>query len=632
MDKNTIIGIVLMGLLLFGFTFYQNKQYQKQAAYQAQLDSIAAVERFRADSLAAAEALRDTSRSLSGVEGSGVEGSGVEMSAAPIYKDSLLEASRSAEGEIITLSNDKFEVAFTTKGAQPYSAMIKDYKTYGGEDLYLFKPGTSQFGIQVYAGEMVNTSDFIFQVAEKTDTTLAMRLPFSGGGYIEQRYSIKEGEYMVRNNLSFVGMENVIPKNVFSVDLDYSMTIPRLEKGYKNESQYSKLDWYFSGEKKPSDIGRARSASKRVDNKVAWFAFQQQFFSAIFRAPKEYTSAEFDIKFFPEDDPDKNLMACVARMRADFQPGQKETVIPFEYYFGPNHYKTLKSYDQKYERIIPLGGNVVGIFTKYVIIPLFDFLHKFISNFGIIILLMTIFIKIVVFPFAYKSYSSSAKMQAIKPEIDKLNAKYPKQEDAMKKQQAQMDLYKRAGISPMGGCLPMLLQFPILWAMFRFFPASIELRQQPFLWADDLSAYDSFINFGTRVPLLGDHISLFALLMAVSMFFYSKLTTASQPGSDDPQMASMRFMSVWMMPIMMYFICNSLSSGLSYYYLLSNLITMVETWVIKKWFVHPEEIQARLKATEGKKQPKSKWQQRLEEAQRMQAQMQKEQAKKNGRR
>ena len=629
-----------MGLLLFGFTFYQQKQYQKQAAYQAQLDSIAAVERFRADSIAAAQAAaRDTARSLSDGSASltnrslsGVEGSGVEGNAAPIYKDSLLEAAHSGEGEIVTLSNEKFEVAFTTKGAQPYSARLKDYKTYGGEDLYLFKPGASKLGIQIYAGEMINTADFNFSVAEKNDTTLVMRLPFAGGGYIEQRYSIREGEYMVRNALAFVGMENVIPKNVFSIDMDYGMTIPRMEKGYKNESQYSKLDWYFSGEKKPSDIGRARSASKRVDNKVAWFAFQQQFFSAIFRAPKEYTSAEYDIKFFPEDDPDHNLMDCQARMRVDFQPGQSETVIPFEYYFGPNHYRTLKSYDQKYERIIPLGGNVVGLFTKFVIIPLFDFLHKFISNFGIIILLMTIFIKIVVLPFAYKTYASSAKMQAIKPEIDKLNAKYPKQEDAMKKQQAQMDLYKRAGISPMGGCLPMLLQFPILWAMFRFFPASIELRQQPFLWADDLSAYDSFINFGTRIPLLGDHISLFALLMAVSMFFYSKLTTASQPGSDDPQMASMRFMSVWMMPIMMYFICNSLSSGLSYYYLLSNLITMLETWVIKKWFVHPEEIQAKLKATEGKKQPKSKWQQRLEEAQRMQAQMQREQAKKNGRR
>ena len=621
-----------MGLLLFGFTFYQNKQYQKQAAYQAQLDSIAAVERFRADSIAAVEAAaRDSALSLSGVEGQEVT-EGIVADAKPIYKDSLLEASHSGEGEIITLSNDLFEVAFTTKGGQPYSAKLKDYKTYGGEDLYLFKPDMSHLGVQVYAGEMINTSEFNFTVTEKTDTSVVMRLPFSGGGYIQQRYAIREGEYIVSNDLSFIGLENIIPKNVFSLDIDYSMTIPRMEKGYKNESQYSKLNYYFSGEKKPSDMGRSRSTSKRVDNRISWFAFQQQFFSAIFRAKKEYASADFDIKFFPEDDADHNLMTCQAKVRTDFQPGQHETVVPFEFYFGPNHYKTLKSYNQKYERMIPLGGSVVGIFTKYVIIPIFDLLRRFISNFGIIILIMTILIKLVVLPFAFKSYSSSAKMQAIKPEIDKLSAKYPKQEDAMKKQQAQMDLYKRAGISPMGGCLPMLLQFPILWTMFRFFPASIELRQQPFLWAEDLSAYDSIINFGTRVPLLGDHISLFALLMAISMFFYSKLTTASQPGSDDPQMASMRFMSVWMMPIMMYFICNSLSSGLSYYYLLSNLITMLETWIIKKWFVHPEEIQARLKATEGKKQPKSKWQQRLEEAQKMQAQMQKEQAKKNGRR
>ena len=631
MDKNTLIGIVLMGLLLFGFTFYQNKQYQKQAAYQAQLDSIAAVEQFRADSIAAVEAaaLRQATSQDSTLL---ADGSVSVLSQQAVYKDSLLEAAHNGEAQIITLSNDKFEVAFTTKGAQPWSARLKDYKTYGGEDLYLFKPESSLLSLQVYAGEMVNTSEFNFNVAEKTDTSVVMRLPFAGGGYIEQKYSIREGEYIVDNALSFVGMENIIPKNVFNLDIDYSMTIPRMEKGYKNESQYSKLNYYFSGEKKPSDLGRSRSSSKRVDNKIAWFAFQQQFFSAIFRAPNEYTSADFDIKFFPEDDESHNLMTCQAKVRTDFQPGQHETVVPFQFYFGPNHYKTLKSYDQKFERMIPLGGSVVGIFTKYVIIPTFDLLRKSISNFGIIILIMTILIKLVVLPFAYKSYSSSAKMQAIKPEIDKLNAKYPKQEDAMKKQQAQMDLYKRAGISPMGGCLPMLLQFPILWAMFRFFPASIELRQQPFLWADDLSAYDSFINFGTRIPLLGDHISLFALLMAISMFFYSKLTTASQPGSDDPQMASMRFMSVWMMPIMMYFICNSLSSGLSYYYLLSNLITMLETWVIKKWFVHPEEIQARLKATEGKKAPKSKWQQRLEEAQRMQAQMQKEQAKKNGKR
>ena len=624
MDRNTLIGLILMGVLLFGFTFFQNKQYQKQAEFQAQLDSIAAVERFRADSIAAAEAaLRDTvlADTLAAVP--------VPVS---VYKDSLLGQAHDAEGEIITLSNDKFEVAFTTKGAQPYSVFLKEYKKYGGDDLYLFEPGDAHLGIQVYAGENINTSDFNFAVAEKTDTSVAMRLPFTGGGYIEQRYSIAEGSYSVNNTLSFVGMETVIPKNVFSFDIDCIVTLPRMEKGYKNEVQYSKMDYYFSGEKKPEEMGRGRNASKRVDNRVSWFAFQQQFFSYIMRAPKEFSSADFDLKFLPEEDESHDLMTCQARMRADFQPGMHETVVPFEFYFGPNHYRTLKSYDKKYEKIIPLGGWLVGWFTKFVIIPIFDLLHRFISNFGLIILLMTIFIKLVVLPFAYKSYSSSAKMQAIKPEIDKLNEKYSKEQDAMKKQQAQMDLYKRAGISPMGGCLPMLLQFPILWAMFRFFPASIELRQQSFLWAEDLSAYDSIVNFGTRIPLLGDHISLFALLMAISLFFYSKLTTASQPGGNDPQMASMRFMSVWMMPIMMYFICNSLSSGLSYYYLLSNLITMLETWIIKKWFVNPEEIQAKLKASEGKKQPKSKWQQRLEEAQRMQAQMQKEQAKKNGRR
>ena len=613
-----------MGVILFGFTFYQNKQYQKQAAWQAQQDSIAAVERMRADSAAAVAALSDTAAVPSAVAEASVP-------AGTIYKDSLLSVLHEEEGTFVTLSNDLLEVVFTTKGAQPYAARLKSFTNYGGSELYLFRPGASHLGVQVYAGEYVNTSDFCFSLVSQTDTSVTMRLPFSGGGYIEQCYVLHGGSYSVDDRLSFVGMENLIPKNVNLLDIDYFLTMPRMEKGYRNEVQYSRLDYYFEGEKKPESLGRGgRGAQRKVDNRLSWFAFQQQFFSAIVRAPKEFASSEFSIQFAPEDDPEQNLMTCEARLRTDFKPGQPEYTVPLEFYFGPNHYRTLKAYDHNYEKIIPLGGWLVGWFTRFVIIPLFDFLHRFISNFGIIILLMTIFIKIVVFPFAYKSYSSSAKMQAIKPEIDKLSAKYPKQEDAMKKQQAQMDLYKRAGISPMGGCLPMLLQFPILWAMFRFFPASIELRQQPFLWADDLSAYDSILNFGTRVPLIGDHLSLFALLMAVSMFFYSKLTTGQQPGSDDPNMAGMRFMSVWMMPIMMFFICNNLSSGLSYYYLLSNLITMGETAVIKKWFVHPEEIRARLKASEGQKAPKSKWQQRLEEAQKMQRQM--EQQKKKGKR
>lgn len=620
MDKNTITGFVLIGLILFGFTWYQSRQYDKQMAYQAQLDSIAAVERAAG---MAAESIADSLQASAAEEGAAAPVQGKTA----IYKDSLLNLASGGEERIVTISNDKIEVAFTTKGAQPYSAKVKEYRNYDSTDLYIFRPGASEMGIGIYAGETINTKDFYFDVIEATDSSAAFSLQFAGGGSIIQRYALSEGSYMMTNTLTFKDMDNVIPKNATFCDFDWALTIPRMEKGYKNEMQYSKVDYYFDGEKKPEEIGRGRNASKRIENSLEWFAFQQQFFSAIVRPDSRFSSGQVSVEFHPEDDPHRNLMDCGAKMRSGFQISDNVVMVK-DFYLGPNHYQTLKSYGRKYEKIIPLGGWLVGWFTKFVIIPLFNFLHRFISNFGIIILLMTLFIKIVVLPFSYKSYSSSAKMQAIKPEIDKLNEKYPKEEDALKKQQAMMDIYKRAGINPMGGCLPMLLQFPILWAMFRFFPASIELRQQSFLWADDLSAYDSIIDFGMRIPLIGDHISLFALLMALSMFFYSKISMQGQMSGNDPNTASMRFMSVYMMPIMMFFICNSLSSGLSYYYLLSNLITMLETFIIKKFFVRPEDVLARLKASEGKPQPKSKWQKRLEEAQKMQQQMLKEQNKK----
>lgn len=607
-----------MGLILFGFTFYQSRQFQKQAEIQYQLDSIA-----RAEQLA--QAAQDSIYALEHP----VDSSAVVVAASTIYKDSLLELSHNAEAAVYTIQNEKLALSISTKGAQPVSAEVKGHRTYEDEELYLFKEGNSRYSVNVYTGEYISTSDFVFNLVEHNDSSIVMRLPFSNGGYIEQKYMLHEDEYRVENLLSFVGMQGVIPRNVSSFDLDFSITVPRLEKGYKNESQYSKLDFYYQGDKKPEELGRGRNGSKRVDSKLSWFAFQQQFFSVIMRAPQEFASGDLAINFLGENDENHNLMTCEAKMRCDFIPDQSVT-IPFEFYIGPNHFNTLKSYDQHYEKIVPLGGSLVAWITKFVIIPLFNFLHRFIGNFGIIILLMTIFIKLVVLPFAYKSYSSSAKMAALKPFMEKINAKYPgqSQEEQLKKQQATMALYKKAGISPMGGCLPMLLQFPILWAMFRFFPASIELRQQKFLWADDLSAYDSIIDFGTRIPLLGDHISLFALLMAVSMFLYSKFTMANQTATDDPTASSMRFMSLYMMPIMMYFICNNLSSGLSYYYLLSNLIAMLETFVIKRFFVHPEEIVAKVKAAENKPAPKSKWEQRLEEAQKMQQQQIRAQQKK----
>ena len=613
MNKNSIIGFVLIGVIMFGFTWYQSKQYEKQAEVQAQLDSIAMAEQMAAMAI-------DSVKRAEGLVTEG-EMAGVKVLNMPAYKDSLLTEARLAQEGIYKLANDKVEIEFTTKGAQLYSVKLNDYKAYDSTDLYLIKPHGSQMSISVYAGENVNTKDFVFQVAEHTDSLLVMQLPFAGGGYIQQKYWLTEGSYMMQNELSFVGMDNVIPRNVSSVDIDWSVIIPRLEKGYKNEKQYSKLDYYFEGDKKPEEIARGKDASKRIDTSLEWFAFQQQFFSAIMTAQDGFASADFDVKYFAEDDPSHNLMACSARLRSDIQMGSDNVVLPFDYYLGPNDYRTLKSYDKKYEKIIPLGGWLVNWFSRLIIIPCFDFLGKFISNYGLVILLMTLLIKLLLSPLTIKSYKSTARMQVIKPEIDKLNEKYPNEKDAMKKQQAMMDLYQKAGISPMGGCLPMLLQMPILFAMFRFFPASIELRQQKFLWADDLSAYDSIVDFGFNIPLLGDHLSLFALLMAVTMFIYSKMTSGQM--SNDPNMAGMKFMSVWLMPIMMFVICNNLSSALSYYYLLSNIITMGMTWYIRKFVVTEDKVRAEMMVKAKQPKKKSKWQMRLEEAQKMQEQMQK---------
>ena len=612
MNKSNLTGFVLIFAIIMGFSWYQARQRDKQIEAQAQLDSVARVEQMAAMAM-------DSMKKAQGL----VPDNEVKVMTMPAYKDSLLTEARLASESFYKLANDKVEIEFTTRGAQPYSVRINDYMAYDSTALYLIEKGASQYGISIYAGENINTGDFVFQVAEHNDSTLVMQLPFAGGGYIQQRFFLPADSYMLQNELSLVNMNGLVPRNVSSLDIDWSVIIPRLEKGYKNEKQYSNLDFYFSGDKKPEDIGRGRDGNERIDTKFKWFAFQQQFFSAIMTAGDEFASADFSLKFFSENEyrSEGKLMACTAKLRSDFQSGSHNVTIPYEFYFGPNDYRTLKAYDQKYEKIIPLGGWMVGWVNRLVIIPCFDFLGRFIKNYGIIILLMTIFIKFLLSPLTLKSYKSSAKMQVIKPEVDKLNAKYPNEKDAMKKQQAMMDLYQKAGISPMGGCIPMLLQMPILFAMFRFFPASIELRQQKFLWADDLSAYDSIWDFGVNVPLLGDHLSLFALLMAVTMFFFSKMTSSQM--SDDPNMAGMKFMSLYLMPIMMFFICNNLSSALSYYYLLSNIITMGITLYIRKFVVTEEKVRAEMMLNSNKPKKKSKWQQRIEEAQKMQEQMQK---------
>lgn len=623
MNKSSIVGFAIIGLILLGFSWYNSVQYRKQQREAFVADSIAAArlaEQMRAEQAAMA-AFADSTGAGDAVS----EGQSVDEPAA-VYKDSLMEKAFRKEEAYHTIENEKLKVVFTTRGAQMYSALIKPYFKYDSSALYFIRPGKSAYNVEFFTDQNISTEELVFDIAESTDTSVTMRLNFQNGGYVEQKYWLEPESFIVRNNLAFVGMEGIIPRNVTSIDMDWGLEVPRIEKSYKTERQYSRMDYKYPGEKKIEKLGKNGKdvTDARVGTKISWFAFQQHFFSAFMVSDKDFSNSEFSMVFREENDPEGTLMTCVANVSVDYDPGQRVD-YPFDFYIGPNHYQTLKSSGDGFENIVQLGGWLASKINKWVIIPFFNWLHEYIANFGIIILLMTLCIKLVLSPLTFKSYSSSAKMGVIKPEIDKINQKYPKQEDAMKKQQAMMELYKRAGISPMGGCLPMLLQLPILYAMFRFFPTSFELRQQGFLWVDDLSTYDSIWNFGFRVPLLGDHLSLLSLLMAISMFLYSKINSAQM--STDPSMKGMKFMTLWLMPIMMFFFCNNLSSGLSYYYMLSNIITIFQTWVIKRFFIDENKIHARLAAKASEPVKKSKFMQRLEAAQKAQEQAMRQQVK-----
>jgi YidC/Oxa1 family membrane protein insertase len=402
-----------------------------------------------------------------------------------------------------------------------------------------------------------------------------------------------------------------------------------MEKGYDNEKNYSTMAYKFPNSKEVSNLGlRKTEASEHLKTRLEWVAFQQQFFSAILMAERSFTSGDLSYHFYPEGDINNLLMNCSAELQIDYEPASTEP-IPFRFYFGPNHYNTLKSYGYEFQEIVPMGGWVIGWINKWFIVPMFDFLSRYIRNYGLIILILTIIIKIILYYPNHKSYLSSARMRVLKPEVQKINEKYPKKEDAVKKQQETMALYKKTGVNMFGGCLPMLFQLPILFAMFRFFPTSFELRQQGFLWATDLSSYDSIWNMPFSIPLYGDHVSLFALLMGISMYFYAKMNQG-QMDTGGQQMPGMNTMMLYFMPIFHTVICNNFSSGLSYYYMLSNVMTMLQTWVIRKYFVDDKKILAQLQARAAAPQavkPKSKFQQRLDEAYKIQQQRVQQQPK-----
>jgi len=613
MDKNTIIGIVLIIAIIIVYGILNKPSQEKLNEAKRLRDSLALVEQQKQ----LEEELRKKQEIISqpAIIAQQTENKKADTSVLKnIYGDFAVSAI--GENSFITLENNLLKLTISTRGGRPYSVELKNYKAYNGKPLILFSGDSTVFGFEFFSNNRaLFSNDLFFKpvdsathiVASKDSASTSLRLYAGNDRYIEYVYSLKPDSYKINFKINFVGMENLLPTNTTYLDFVWKMYSPQLEKGAENEANYTTIGYKHIDEEVNELSPRGNKSNININTKLKWIAFKQQFFSSIIVAKNNFMNASLDCEKLTGGTPYLKLFS--SKMSVPFSLYHDKS-IDFEFYFGPNHFNTMRKYHQKFERLIPLGKNIIKAVNQFLIIPVFNFLDNYIGNYGIVILLLTIFIKIIILPLTYKSYLSSAKMKVLKPQIDEINSKYPKQEDAMKKQQAVMALYKKVGINPLGGCLPLLIQFPILIAMFRFFPASIELRHQSFLWADDLSSYDSILQLPFTVPFgYGNHVSLFTLLMTISTIIYTYLNNQMTAASNQ-QFPGMKFI-MYFMPVMFLFWFNNYAAALSYYYLLTNIFTFIQMWLFKK-FVDEEEILRKLNENAKKTPKKSGFQARLE--------------------
>ena len=503
------------------------------------------------------------------------------------------------------------------KGGRVYSVRLKDYKTFDAKPLILFSGDSTVFGFNFFTADnrAVQTNNLFFKPVSETKEykvvsspqSVILRLTAGDDKYIEYKYTLAPDKYMVDFSVTFKSMEGIIAANQNNLTLDWRLYLPQQEKGRQNEETYSCVRYkYYQDAVDVMGLRSTKETEKKdISTKLSWVAFQDQFFSSVLVTNDFFQNGT--ISYTRTLGSPKYIRNYTSEIGVPFNLASSN-VINMKMYYGPNSTKILKKEGMELEKLVFLGKNIIGWINRFAIIPIFNWLNKFIRNYGLIILILTLIIKVVLFPLTFKSYQSQAKMQVLKPMVEELGKKFPKKEDAMKKQQATMDLYKRAGVNPMGGCLPMLLQMPILFAMFRFFPVSIELRQEHFLWATDLSTYDSILQLPFTIPMYGNHVSLFTLLMTASTLLTMKMT-GSSPGSDQPGMKMM----MYMMPIMFMLILNNFSAGLTYYYFLANMLTYGQNMLSKR-FINADAVLATLEANKKKPIKKSKWQQRLEDA------------------
>ncbi len=612
MDKNTVIGLVIIFLILIGFS-YLNRPSEEQVREMQRQDSIARVEKQKME-IAAVQRQLEMEAAANG-------------NAAGIKRDSVFMQDSLAE-QLYTLENDKIKLNISTRGGRITIVDLKEYRTHDSLPLVLWKEKESVLGMNFYAqNKEINTENFLFVPSTTTTTlyakeqaqTLTMRLYADSTKYIEYQYSLAPDSYMVDFNIITHNMGDVIASNSSFLTLNWGVNMPQLEKSKDFENRYTGIYYKFF-EDDVEHMSLTSDEEETLTTKVQWIDFKQQFFSSILIAKTPFSDVTLISK---NSQKSEYLKDAYAEIPLPYNGKTNEHNMQF--YFGPNSYNVLKEYgnDIDLPDVINMGWKWIAWFNKYFVIPIFNFLQNNTTlNYGIIILLLTLIIKIILFPLTYKSYMSQARMRVLKPQVDEISKKYPA-DKAMEKQQAIMKLYRQAGVNPMGGCLPMLIQMPILIALFYFFPGAIELRQQGFLWATDLASYDSIATLPFTIPFYGNHVSLFCLLMTATNIIYMIMNNRNQPQND--QMKGMQTM-MYIMPVMFLFIFNSYSSGLSYYYFIATLITILQTWIIRK-FVDDQKLLKQIEIAKTKPMKKSKFQQRLEEMQKEQQRRLREQQK-----
>ena len=617
MDKNTITGFILMALVVIGFSWYSQPS-EEERRLMAQKDSIAAVERLNAEKAAieqqqkAAEAKAEQAADSS----------------------SLFFSQRQGQEQEIVLQNNKVKVTLSTLGGTIQNAEIFGYKSRNHEgDVTLMTRKDAQMTFSL-AGKQENiiSSDLFFTPTEQTDSTVTM-VAEQDGKQLCISYQLLPNSYMVNMQLQAKGLSGFFAPNTKTLDINWVDRIMQQEKGYDFENRYSSLT-YKRKAKGTKKLSETSDETEDPEEALNWVAFRNQFFSAVLIAPQDFTDAHLSTT---QETEKKNgyLKTYEAEMKTFFDPsGNQPTKL--QMYLGPNEFHTLKAHNKlsqtdknpELEDIVYLGWFIFRYINRWLIMPLFHWLSSFGMNMGIVLLLLTIIVKLLVYPSNKKSYLSSAKMRVLKPQVDAISAKYPKQEDAMKKQQETMQFYSQYGVSPMGGCLPMLLQMPIWFALFTFVPSAIELRGEKFLWADDLSAYDDVINWGKDLWLIGDHLSLFSVIYlvvgAISTWISMRMQQNQMSSEQAQQMKMMRYMT-YIMPVMFFFVFNNYSSGLCYYFVVSSIATILITWYLRLT-TDDAKLLAKLEAyrEQHKNDPKkvSNLAARLEALQKMQAEQQ----------